>query len=187
MTRKAQPKTLLGRRLKDGDFPFVIRRKAWASLLSAVMSPALAAIAGAMIWLLLNSVVPLDLGAIFMLLMAALLLIGSFIMLDAIGYTATVDRESITIKGLILTRRFAWSEITHFGTWRIRGFADGILISLGYQAVIHVDGSNHPRRLLQNLFFAGHFMPPFMELGGKELIRLLAKSGEHLGWREVPR
>ncbi len=180
MARKASLKTLLNRRIKDSDFPIQIRRRAWANWFSALMLPIFLAIPCGLIWLLANAVVPLGWGPVFMLLLAALMLIGFGIALDGIALSASADREGITVKGLIETRHFSWDEITHFGTWRIRSFADGFLIAFGFQAVIHVDGSANPKRMLRNLFFAGHFLPPFMELDGKDIIKLLAKVKRHV-------
>lgn len=182
MAKTASPKTLLGRRLKDSDFPIIIRRKRWIEWMTVILLPVLLAFAAMLMWLLLQSDFQAGWGALFLGLFAALLLLGCYVGLDNIGFELTVDTDGLYLDGRLKTRHIDWDEITGFGTWRGRAFVEGAVISLGfYQAVIHVDGSNNPKRLLRNLFFAGHFVPPMMELGGKELIRLLAKAGKHLG------
>ena len=186
MSRKASLKTLLNRRIKDSDFPILIRRRAWANGLTMVLLPVLAALAGGLLWLLFVAELHLGWGALFMAILAAMLLIGCGTALDSIGLSLSVDPEGISAKGLIETRQFGWDEITHFGTWRVRNVSDGYVIPHKYQAVIHVDGSSHPKRLLRNLFFAGHFLPPFMELDGKDLIRLLAKVKRHVEAPDAP-
>lgn len=177
MARKASLKTLLNRRIKDSDFPILIRRRLWASWLSAVLIPFLLGFAMLLLWMVATSIVPFGWGALFMILLAALFLIGCFVGLDGIGFSASVDRDGITIKGLLQTRFFSWDEITHFSTWRN---PNRLLFYAIYQAVIHVDGTCQPKRLSNNLFFAGHFLPPFMEVDGKDIVKLLAKVKRHV-------
>ena len=114
---------------------------------------------------------------VFPISIAILFLIGFYVLIDNIGYNLIVERDGITAVGLLKTRHLSWSEITYFKTWRMRTVTNYGFISLPHhQAVIHVDGSDNPKRLPRNLFFAGHFVPPFMELDGMDLVKLLAKA-----------
>ena len=179
MTRVKSPRTLLRRQIKPSDLPIIVRRKRWAILLSCLVMPFLIGLGAIVLWvvtrpdfqagLLENAV-----ATSFVLLLA----IGCITGVDTMfGYQIHIDQEGVTARGLLKTRHFGWDEITHFDAWRNRAYGgDGLIIGLGYRAIIHVDGSNNPKRLLRNLFFAGHFTPPFMELGGKELVKLLTKA-----------
>jgi hypothetical protein len=179
-SRRASAKTLLGRRLKPNDFPFVIRRKRWIDWLTGCVLVAVClALAGGSLWLSWALPLELELGwaKLFCALFGVLLLTGAYVGIDNIGYHLVVDSDGITLRGRLSQRQVFWSEITHYATWRGRAVTgDGIFFLGFYQAVIHVDGSNNPKRLARNIFFAGHFAPPVMEIGGKEIIKLLAKA-----------
>lgn len=182
MARKASLNTLMRRRLTARDLPIIVKRKRWADWLVLVLTPILVALGGGFSWAAVAVPDVAWLARLLLGTMGFLFSLGIVFAIDTLfGYTVIIDGDGITLKGRLGTRLIVWSEITRFGTWRIRAVMDGPDLTLGFQAVIHVDGSNNPKRLLRNLFFSGHFVAPFMDIGGKELVRLMAKAHRQIG------
>ena len=171
---------LARRSIRQRDLPIVIRRVPWMNWFAAVFLPLIFTFALLLIWFVLTSAGQLGLGSLFPAVIGVTMLIACYTGVDGIGYHLIIDQEGITTKGRLATTFFAWDEVTHFGTWRMRAFTGDGFFSIGYQAVIYVDGSNNTKRRLQNLFFLGYFIPPKMELGGMELVKLLTKAKRKL-------
>jgi hypothetical protein len=183
LRRKATPRTLLKRRITAQDLPITVGFARWTPYVHAVALPIIAAATAFLASIGYGMATLGDWTAVaWLTLLIALFLIGSITGIDhCFRYQLLLDSSGITLKGNITSRYIRWDEITHFSTWRNRGYTgDGGSIPLGFQARIHVDGSNNPRRILRNLFFAGYFTPPFLELGGKDLVKLLTKAKREL-------
>lgn len=172
-------KDLLRRSQLPSDQPIVIRRKPWAVLLSIALLPFLAGLGGLALWLSAHSGISFPwFDRVLLVVLGLLILIGLRSGLDyVLGYELVIDNTGALLGGKLGKRHFLWSEINEFATWQNWAIsATGARIPLGYQAVIQVDGSNNPPRLLRNLWLKGHFTAPFMELGGMDLVKLLNKA-----------
>lgn len=188
------------RLLKVSHLPYTVRRRWWASMITAAIVPTLAMLAVGMIYILafMEPVPPgfgrprnewlfallsseglkLLLGRLAMATLAFIAAIGTLLGIDrSFGYRVIIERDGIITHGLLFRRRFAWSEITEFAArtnYRLPG----------YYASFKVDGSNHPRRHWSSLWFGWYDIPPLMQFGGKELTALLrhAKRRAEAGW-----
>lgn len=183
MTKRSPSlKTLQKRRLRPGDCPIVIRYAWWTKWVHLVALPLLLALTGLFALAFYYFVSVGDWAVAFGVgLLTMLFGIGWMTGVDnAFRYRLIIDVDGVRTHGNLVKRHFYWNEITHFDTWRNRTITDNGVIGLGYQARIHVDGRNNRRRLLRNLYFAGHFTPPGLELGGKDLAALLTKAKRQL-------
>ena len=172
-------KVLLRRPLLPSDLPIVITRKPWAIALSIALLPLIPVLGAAAFWAGFQTYILLPwFLRILLVLLGVLVVLGLRSGIDfAWNYKLVIDADGVRLGGKLDPRQFRWSEITEFATWRIRAMTtNGIIVPLGYQAVIQVDGSENPVRLMRNLWFKGHFAAPLMELGGKDLVKLLNKA-----------
>lgn len=186
--------------LKASHLPYVVRRRRWASAITAAIVPVLAMLAFGMIYMLLffepvppgfgrprnewlfallsSEVLKLMLGRLAMLALASIAAIGMLLGIDrSFGYRVIIERDGIVTHGVLFRRRFAWNEISGFDArhnYRLPG----------YYASFKVDGSNHPRRHWSSLWFGWYDIPPLMQFGGKELTALLrhAKRRAEASW-----
>lgn len=167
------------RRLERRHLPFMVRRRWWASLITLLLSPVLLGLGGLMLYFAWSTASTLP-GALGASLCGGVFLLGSVIGLDrSFPFWLSIEADGFTVRGLIFTRHFRWSEVTEFiprSNYRLPG----------YYASWSVDGSNHPRRHWSSLWFGFYEVPPVMEYGGKELTRLLrhAKRRADAGWPE---
>lgn len=165
------------RRLERRHLPFVVRRRWWASLITLLLSPVLMGLGGLMLWFGWSAEGSL-VGALVASLCGGGVLPGSLIGLDrSFPYYLRIEIDGFTVRGLLFTRHFRWSEVTEFlprSNYRLPGD----------YASWSVDGSNHPRRHWSSLWFGFYEVPPLMAFGGKELTRLLrhAKRRADAGW-----
>ena len=179
MTERRHLKALLRRPLSPSDLPIVIRRKPWAVGLSIVLLPLFAGLGVLAFWASLQTYSePSWFLRIWLIVIGLLITLGIRSGLDFVwGYKLVIDIDGVWLGGKLDTRHFRWDEIAQFATWRNQPTtATGFGVPMGYQAVIQVDGSNNPARLMRNLWFKGYFTAPFMELGGKDLVKLLNKA-----------
>ena len=193
------------RLLKASHLPYTVRRRWWASAITAAIVPALALLAFGMVYMLLffepvppgfgrprnewlfallsSEGLKLILGRLAIVALALFAAIGTLLGIDrSFGYRVIIERDCIVTHGVLFRRRFAWGEMTGFqarSNYRLPG----------YYASFKVDGSNHPRRHWSSLWFGLYDIPPLMQFGGKELTALLrhAKRRAEAGWVDVPR
>jgi hypothetical protein len=165
------------RRLELRHLPLTIHRRIWAQIITLLLVGPLALLPIVMLK------AGIETGAnpltfLIVLACASLFLLASIIGLDrSLGYRLILDTDGFTTKGLLFSRSFRWSEITDIvarPNYRLPG----------YYASWSVDGSNHPRRHWSSLWFGFYEVPPLMQIGGKELTRLLrhAKRRADAGW-----
>lgn len=143
----------------------VIRRRWWLHIIALICGPAYVAMAigFAFASIVLSSrpdgwwVSPLLglLSAIFGLLVI-------IVFNSLFTYRVEMDGNGLRIIGNFYTHDLTWEEITRIyprPNYRLPGYHVGI----------EVDGSRRPRRHWSNLWFAGYFIHPGMDKGGKEL------------------
>jgi hypothetical protein len=165
------------RRLEQRHLPYVIHRRIWAQCITLLLVPVLATLPA----FLTMGAIKADanfLAMLIVLLCSSVLLLGAIIALDrSIGYRLIIDADGFTTKGVLFTRHFMWGEISDIvarSNYRLPG----------YYASWTVDGSRHPRRHWSSLWFGFYEVPPLMQIGGKDLTRLLrhAKRRADSGW-----
>lgn len=165
------------RRLERHHLPYIVHRRIWAQWITFAYAPLLFALSGFLIIAVTALEMPIGLR-LFLFPAALFFPFAAMIALDrSFRYRVVIDHDSVTIRGLIFTRRFAWGEIS--------GFQPRHNFRLpGYFASFTVDGSNHPRRHWSSLWFGFYDIPPLMQFGGKQLTSLLrhAQRRAAAGW-----
>ena len=178
MRRRARS---IPRRLELRHLPLTIHRRPWAQVITLILAIALCVLPFVMLTAALAAETkPVTL--LIVLALSAVFLLAAVIGIDrSLGYRLILDRDSFTIKGLLFTRSFRWNEVTE-----IRARSNYRLP--GYYASWSVDGSHHPCRHWSSLWFGYYEVPPLMQIGGKELTRLLrhAKRRADSGWAAAP-
>jgi hypothetical protein len=153
-----------------------IRRRWWANVLIALITPVFAAVFCFAVWGFPMALARHEwVAAAFLPPIAYVFGTGLLIALNSVFfYRVELDREELRMIGNFYTHRLLWSEIATIrprSNYRIPG----------YHVEIQVDGSNNPRRHWSNFWMLGYFIHPLMERGGKDLTRyLLSKRAE---WR----
>lgn len=161
--------------IRRDQLPIIIRRKWWIDLISLAILPVWVALALLSIWASITANIdPNPLGRVLLFLMGGICALVGMLTANAIfGYRLIVHEHGVTIAENFSTRSFRWDEITKFDVWPIPRLP-------GHQTIIYVDGSNNPKRIARNLYFAGHFVVPYLELRGKDLTRLLRRTKQAL-------
>lgn len=165
------------RRLELRHLPLTIHRRRWAQVITLILAVTLCVLPFVMVTTTLETKAkPITL--LIDLALSSVFLLAAVIGLDrSLGYRLILDRDSFSTKGLLFTRSFHWDEVTEIlarSNYRLPG----------YYASWTVDGSRHPRRHWSSLWFGFYEVPPLMQIGGKELTRLLrhAKRRADAGW-----
>lgn len=151
--------------------PIVIRRRWWANLLVITFIPVFGGIAGFAFFGLPLAIAKQQWTAAAILPVVALVFsVALLIALNSLlSYRLELDRDGLRIVGNLYSHRLLWSEIATIRprhNYRIPGF----------HVEIQVDGSNNPRRHWSNFWFAGYYVHPLMERGGKDLTRYLLRK-----------
>jgi hypothetical protein len=171
------------RRLELRHLPLTIHRRVWAQVITLLLVGPISTLPAILVFAGIETRAN-PLALLLILLCSAVFLLAAVIGLDrSIGYRLIIDADGFTTRGLLFTRHFSWTEVLEFSArpnYRLPG----------YYASWSVDGSNHSRRHWSSLWFGFYEVPPLMQLGGKELTRLLrhAKRRADAGWpAPVPR
>ena len=169
------------RRLELRHLPLTIHRRRWAQIITLALVGPLCVLPFVMIRAVIDTHAE-PITFLIVISCSAFFLLAAIIGLDrSIGYCLTLDADGFTTKGLMFTRHFRWDEVNDIvarSNYRLPG----------YYASWAVDGSHHPRRHWSSLWFGFYEVPPLMQIGGKELTRLLrhAKRRADSGWAPAP-
>lgn len=148
------------------------------------MLPVIAAMA-VIPWFLLTPIPEMLGGPKWWKVPLALLLAYPFLLAMVIGlnslfrYRVEVRPEGLLIAGNFYSHDLRWDEITSI-------HARPNHRAPGWHVGIFVDGSNNPRRHWCNLWFAGYYIHPLMEHGGKDLVRYLNARRREWARRQSP-
>ena len=169
------------RRLQLRHLPLTIHRRVWAQIITLLLVGPIGTLPAILVFAGIETRAN-PIALLLILLCSAVFLLAAVIGLDrSIGYRLMIDADGFTTQGLLFTRQFRWNEVREFSArpnYRLPG----------YYASWTVDGSHHPRRHWSSLWFGYYEVPPLMQIGGKELTRLLrhAKRRADSGWAEAP-
>ena len=172
-----QRRRSIPRRVELGHLPLTIHRRTWAKIITLLLVGPIAAMPAAMV-IAASKIHANPLTFLIVLLSSSVFLLAAVIGLDrSIGYRLIIDADGFTTTGLLFTRQFSWTELQEFSARPNHRLP-------GYYASWTVDGSRHPRRHWSSLWFGFYEVPPLMQIGGKELTRLLrhAKRRADAGW-----